>query len=173
MDAVLQTPRLLLRRFGAADVGTVQSWALDEEFTRFLPGFDAARSIERATAHWRDHGFGPLAVVERESGELVGRSGPAFHRMWPGDPEVGWWIRPGRWGRGYATEAGAASVEWALGELGFARVVSITLAGNAASRRVMAKLGFALLATVRDPELGAELLVHARARGAHRRAGYT
>ena len=60
--------------------------------------------------------------------------------------------------RGIATEAGAASVAWAFGELDFARVVSITIEPNVASRNVMRKLGFRLHATV-DSEWG-PLWVH-------------
>jgi RimJ/RimL family protein N-acetyltransferase len=79
--------------------------------------------------------------------------------MWPADPEVGWGIDPAWWGRGIATEAGAASVAWAFGELGYARVVSITTEANVASRRVMARLGFRLHEHV--PSEWGDLWVHA------------
>jgi RimJ/RimL family protein N-acetyltransferase len=51
--------------------------------------------------------------------------------------------RTGSWGQGLATELGAASIEIAFGPLGLVDVVSFTLPGNVASRRVMEKLGFA------------------------------
>jgi RimJ/RimL family protein N-acetyltransferase len=66
---------------------------------------------------------------------------------------VGWALDPVWWGRGIATEAGAASVAWAFGELGYARVVSITTEENLASRNVMAKLGFRLVQRVQDDGL--------------------
>jgi ribosomal-protein-alanine N-acetyltransferase len=56
--------------------------------------------------------------------------------------EAGWTIAPERWGQGLATELGAAAVADAR-ERGIAELVSITLPHNAASRRVMEKLGFA------------------------------
>ena len=68
-------------------------------------------------------------------------------------------LDPAWWGRGIATEAGAASIAWSFGELGFARVVSIAIETNAASRRVMEKLGFRLLDRV--PSRWGELWVHA------------
>jgi ribosomal-protein-alanine N-acetyltransferase len=105
-----------------------------------------------------------LAVEWRESGELIGRAGPQYHRMWPDHPEVGWALDPAWWGRGIATEAGVAAVGWAFGALGFARVVSITTEPNVASRNVMAKLGFALLMQV-ESEWGL-LWVHALDRAA-------
>jgi RimJ/RimL family protein N-acetyltransferase len=113
----------------------------------------------RIEAHWAEHGFGPLALADRRTGELVGRGGVAFHRLWPGDPEAGWWIAPAWQGRGLATEAGAAALAWAFGELGFARLVSIALEANLASRAVMAKLGFSLFERV--PSEWGELWVHA------------
>ena len=103
-----------------------------------------------------------LAVTWKETGELIGRTGPQYHRMWPHDPELGWALDPAWWGRGIATEAGAASVDWAFGPLDFARVVSITTEPNVASRNVMAKLGFRIHDHV-ESEWGT-LWVHVRDR---------
>ena len=86
----------------------------------------------------------------------------AYHRIErpvEGDPEIGWALDPLWWGRGLATEAGGACVAWAFGELGYERVVSITIEENTASRNVMAKLGFTLHARV--PSEWGELWVHA------------
>jgi hypothetical protein len=44
--------------------------------------------------HWAELGFGLLALEWRETGALVGRSGVAYHRAWPDDPEVGCAIDP-------------------------------------------------------------------------------
>ena len=119
----------------------------------------AAVSTSVWERHWRERGFGLLAVEWRETGELIGRVGPQYHRMWADDPEVGWALDPDWWGRGIATEAGAAGVAWSFGELGFERVVSITTEANTASRNVMAKLGFTLHTEV--PSEWGLLWVHA------------
>jgi len=159
---VIETRRLRLRRFREDDRDTVTRWNADPVFTEHLGGVHSrARSDEvfdRWHHHWEEHGFGVLAVEWLETGELIGRSGPQFHRLWPHDPEVGWGITPAWQGGGLATEAGEASVAWAFGELGFARVASITTEANTASRRVMAKLGFRL--HDRMPSEYGELLVH-------------
>ena len=110
--------------------------------------------------HWDEHGFGLLAVEDRETRELIGRSGVQYHRLWPADPEVGWAFDPDWWGRGLATEAGAASVGWAFRELALPRVVSIAHPENVASRRVMEKLGFEVVAE-RHSDVWGRLLVHA------------
>jgi RimJ/RimL family protein N-acetyltransferase len=160
---VIETERLTLRRLDDADRETVARWNADPTFTRYLAGVQTReqsdQAFDRWQRHWDEHGFGLLAVEWRESGGLIGRVGPQYHRMWPHDPEVGWAFDPAWWGRGIATEAGRASVAWAFGALGFERVVSITTEPNLASRNVMAKLGFTLHARV--PSEWGMLLVHA------------
>jgi RimJ/RimL family protein N-acetyltransferase len=126
---------------------------------------ETAESLARYEQHWREHGFGLLAAEDRETGTLVGRSGVAYHRVWRQDPEVGWAFDPAFWGRGFATEAGSACVDWAFAQLGFARLVSITTEENLRSRRVMAKLGFRLLEQRRDARIGVLLWIHSLARG--------
>ncbi len=116
--------------------------------------------LERYKRHWAEHGFGLWAAEEKESGALVGRVGLAYHRVWPEDPEVGWLIDTSWQGQGLATEAGAACVAYGFQELGADRIVSICTAENAASRRVMEKLGFRVWRAIRDEKLGLDLLLH-------------
>ena len=143
---IVETERLRLRRFRPEDDAAIERWDSHPEFRRYLGDrLPAAEQLARWERHWDEHGFGLVAVEWRETGELVGRTGPAYHPAWPDDPEVGWGFDPAWWGRGLATEAGRAAVDWALGELGFRRVVSIAVEENVASLRVMEKLGFHLL----------------------------
>ena len=123
---------------------------------------EAEASIERTLESYRRHGFGVWLAEDRATGEPVGRVGLSYHRAWPDDPEVGWWIDPARWGEGLATEAGAAVVEHAFATLRVPRVVSLTTESNVASRRVMEKLELRKLTEVPFPELGLVLWVHAR-----------
>ena len=55
--------------------------------------------------------------------------------------EIGWRLARAYWGRGYATEAAEAALAHAFGPLGLREVVAFTVPGNAASRRVMEKIG--------------------------------
>jgi RimJ/RimL family protein N-acetyltransferase len=163
----LETPRLLLRRWRPDDLDTLARWHVDPELMRHMgkPSFtreEMDADLRRFARHWDEHGFGLWAAEEKASGELVGRAGLAYHRVWPNDPEVGWLIDIPWQGCGLATEAGAACVEYALGELGFERVVSICTAENAASRRVMEKLGFRLWQDLYDPKHDLKLLLHVR-----------
>jgi ribosomal-protein-alanine N-acetyltransferase len=93
-------------------------------------------------AHWDRHGFGQWLWRERSSGELVGRIGLG----WTAAPEelaieVGWSVTPAKQGRGYAGEAARACLEYGFGELGMESIVAFTWTENAASLRVMEKLG--------------------------------
>ena len=170
----LETPRLRLRRWRAEDIQPLVRWHGDPALMRHM-GRVATREqteavAERFLEHWTEHGFGWMTVWEKETETLVGRSGVAFHRLWPDDPEVGWLIDTPWQGRGYATEAGAACVRHAFGELGLERVVSICTPENLASRRVMEKLGFRVWRELDDPSLDLTLLLHVRERNASREA---
>lgn len=165
----LETPRLRLRRWRSEDLDTLARWHVDPELMRHMGRLAFTREemradIARYERHWAEHGFGLWAAEDKESGELIGRVGLAYHRIWPQDPEVGWLIDTPWQGQGLATEAGAACLRYGFGELGFGRIVSICTADNTASRRVMEKLGFRVWQTVHDPKVDLEVLVHLRER---------
>ena len=159
---MIVTRRLRLRRLTDTDRDTTARWNADPRFTENLAGVQTREqsdeAFDRWERHWDEHGFGILGIEWKDTGELIGRTGPQFHRSWPADPEVGWGLDPAWWGKGIATEAGAASVAWALGPLDYDQVVSITTEPNTASLNVMRKLGFELHTRL-DSEWG-ELLIH-------------
>jgi ribosomal-protein-alanine N-acetyltransferase len=145
--ALIETPRLrgerigpehedaLLTVLGDPRVGATLGGTMTREEVRALIGRDAE--------HWDEHGFGCWTFFDRETGAVIARGGIS-HADVEGDDEieVAWAVAPDRWGQGYATELGAASVDVAFGRLGLPRLVSFTLVDNASSRRVMEKLGF-------------------------------
>jgi len=166
----LVTGRLRLRAWARDDLDTLHRWTSDPRMMRFmgrgpLTLVESRRMLARTLEHYDRHGFGVWLAEDRSSGEPLGRAGLSYHRAWTeGDPEVGWWIAPEHWGKGLATEAGAAAIEYAFGTLGVERVVSICIEENVPSRRVMEKLELRKLAEVPFPELGLLLWVHARDR---------
>jgi [ribosomal protein S5]-alanine N-acetyltransferase len=91
---------------------------------------------------WEREGFGYWMFFDATTGEPAARGGLSPTEF-DGRPEieVGWTVAPDRWGRGLATELGAAALEVAA-ELGLDDIVAFTLPDNAPSRRVMEKLGF-------------------------------
>jgi [ribosomal protein S5]-alanine N-acetyltransferase len=148
-DLTLQTERLTLRPLTLGDLDEMASLLGDAEALVLWGGpldREGARAwIERNTARYASPGFGRCAVIWRETGELVGDCG-LIPTVVDGvdEVELGWITRRSFWGRGIATEAGAAWRDHGLGTLGLTRIVSMILAQNAASRRVAEKLGFAV-----------------------------
>ena len=156
---LLETERLRLRPLHADDLDAVAAWYADPEVMRYIgPGGpmsreDSERSLDRMRANFDADGFGQLAVVRAEDGALLGRCGllvwtadtfeATNERDAPGatELEVGWLIAREHWGRGYATEAALAVRDYALGELGRTRLISLIRPGNVASERVAEKIG--------------------------------
>jgi len=93
--------------------------------------------------HWALRGYGMWIVEERATGQFLGRAGLYEEHGWPG-LEVAWTIRRDRWGEGFATEGGAAALEYAFTQLSRDRVISIIHPDNVASSRVAEKLGLAV-----------------------------
>jgi RimJ/RimL family protein N-acetyltransferase len=157
----LLTPRLLLRQWRDDDLERLVAINSDPEVTEFLHGpFDAAttaRFIERARAHWEQHGFGRFALESRESqgrGELVGFTGVAYPTFLPAvahRPELGWRLDRRVWGRGLATEAAVACRSLARDHLRLDELISIIHPDNHRSQRVAEKLGMAVEGQVEDP----------------------
>src|SRR5262249_14436604 len=67
----------------------------------------AWRNVAMMVGHWQLRGYGQWTVIERATGEVIGRVGFFNPDGWPGI-ELGWIIRRSRWGNGFATEAATA-----------------------------------------------------------------
>ena len=141
------TPRLLLRGWREGDVERMAVIYSDPEVVRFLRPLDlegTRQQLRRFVDHWQEHGFGLWAVQERETGRLIGRVGLLYHDDWtatPHDAEVGWTLDRSTWGRGFATEGGAAALRYGFETMPMGRIISIAHRENVASWRVMEKLG--------------------------------
>jgi RimJ/RimL family protein N-acetyltransferase len=145
----LRTERLLLCGWRDEDLDAWSAIAADAEAMRWVGSpegmnrDEAWRHMAYLAGHWVLRGFGPWAVKEVDGGRLVGRVGLLFPEGWPG-LEVGWLVARTHWGRGYATEAALASMEWARDELGAAHLISLVADDNERSARVAEKLGMAV-----------------------------
>ncbi len=142
----LVTERLLLRRLELSDFDAYAAICADPEVRHYLGdgrplGRPAAwREMALLLGHWGLRGFGQWAVVQRETGELLGRAGLWQPEGWPG-LEVGWVLGRPYWGRGFATEAARAGLNHAFSALGAQRVISLIHPENERSIRVAQRLG--------------------------------
>lgn len=153
----LETDRLILHGHSLADFEEcVAMWA-DPLVTRYIGGRPSSEEevwarVLRYAGLWALLGFGYWVVRERASGRFVGEVGLADFRrdLTPAlgrDPEVGWALAAWAHGRGFATEAVRAAVEWADAHLanpraGSGRTVCLIAPENVASVRVAEKCGF-------------------------------
>lgn len=143
----LVTARLRLRPFSAADSRAVQALAGAREVADTTltiphpyPGDAAASWIATHRPAWTARTSVTYAITDVTDGILVGAVGLALVPA-HASAEVGYWIGVPAWGRGYATEAAAALFDYAFGGLGVHRVEGRHFTRNAASGRVMQKLG--------------------------------
>jgi RimJ/RimL family protein N-acetyltransferase len=96
--------------------------------------------LHKAAGAWALHGFGPLVLVRKNDGALIGRVGPSLPLDWP-EIEVGWALLPEFTGQGYALEGAAAAMEFVLRDLGKSRVIHTIRPANIASQKLAAHLG--------------------------------
>jgi RimJ/RimL family protein N-acetyltransferase len=155
------TERLHFRRLGTEDVVDLVAMHEDPLVARFMGTHDRAwfeRYIRVVTEEWDERGHGRVAVVERESGRFLGRSGL---KHWPQfeETEVGWALHADARGQGYATEAGAASLRWGFERFEHPYLTAMIQPGNTASIAVAERLGMQPIRT--DRLLGEEVNVHA------------
>jgi len=140
----LATDRLLLRPLELADFEPWAALMADGESARFLGGSQPRaiswRIFMCMAGAWHLTRVAMFSVIERTSGRWVGRVGPWMPEGWPGS-EIGWAIVKDCWGRGYATEAARASMDWAFDHLGWHEVIHCISPDNAASQAVARKLG--------------------------------
>ena len=139
----LTTDRLIMRLPVESDLDGWAAFDADERATEFFgePKSRAAswEMLASAAGMWALRGCGLFTVIERESGQWVGRVGP-----WKPEgatAEIGWAILSSYWGRGYATEAARAAIDWATNHLGWQHINHCIDAENTASISLAEKLG--------------------------------
>lgn len=165
----LDTSRLVLRGWERRDRDPWRALCADPEVMRHIGDgtpLTAARADERVARFegaWRDGGFSFWAVEERATGRCVGFCGVQGVPDGSGRIEIGWRLERAAWGRGIATEAALPARDWAFEELGLERLVALVRPANAASIRVIEKLGMTLDAEEID-RLGLPARIYAIAR---------
>lgn len=144
----LETPRLRLRQWRATDLEPFAQMNRDPAVMEYFPALLSREQSDAIVARteqlFRERGFGLWALELREDGALagfVGLSVPRFEAHFTPCVEVGWRLAREHWGHGYATEAGLAALDFGFGASGLTEIVSMAVATNARSRRVMERLG--------------------------------
>lgn len=157
---MLETPRLLLRRWREGDVAPLAAVNADPDVMRWI-GDGSVRDeqqtrggIEAMERGWEERGFGLFAVEIRSTHELAGFTGLSVPDFLPEvlpAVEIGWRLGRAHWGQGLATEAAAAAVRFGFEACALKRIISIAQVGNDASERIMTKLGMRPFHETVDP----------------------
>ena len=153
----IETERLMLRPFREDDVDAYTavlqtpevraSLHLPDDISRY-DAWLGHRAVARAVGAARHRAVGARGEGDRvRSSDAPGTHFPA-HDDWPGI-EIGWALHPDHWGKGYATEAGAAAVEYAFAHHDVDALYSVILPENTASQAVARALGFTLYENAR------------------------
>ncbi len=152
----LRTDRLVLRPFANADADNLFTLCSNEYVMRY---WDASPWSERAEAEQfitacgriAEKGSGARLAIDRASDKrFIGWCGVTRWKPEYRSAAMGYCLDEHAWGRGYATEAGLALLQWAFDALGLNRVQAEVDTRNAASARVLEKLGFLREGTLRE-----------------------
>ncbi|MCW1429294.1 GNAT family N-acetyltransferase [Novosphingobium sp. JCM 18896] len=148
---MIETDRLLVRRWRDSDRAPFWAMAQDPEVMRFLlPIASRAESdsvVDRLITAQANHGHCFWAVERKQDGRFLGFCGLMAPRAPLRETEIGWRLARDAWGQGYAREAAEACLDWAWRELRAKTVVAITVSANERSWGLMERLGM-----TRDPD---------------------
>jgi len=145
---MLETPRLLLRRWRDADREPFARLNADPRVMEFFPAAlsreQSDELVDRIEAHFERHGFGLFAAELRAGRRFIGYVGlavPDFEASFTPCVEIGWRLAAEHWSQGLATEGAKEVLRHAFETLRLDEIVSFTAPANLASRHVMEKIG--------------------------------
>ncbi|HZT43657.1 MAG TPA: GNAT family N-acetyltransferase [Chthonomonadaceae bacterium] len=158
MAVILETQRLLFRPHEIGDLEAYCAMEADPEVRRYVGG--QPRPRDQAEARFRKglpmadppDRLALWATVYKPEGCYIGRCGVYPHfdaegKPLPGEGVLAFYLARPYWGRGLATEAGQAFLEFGFTQLNLDRIVAQVDADNHASMRVLEKLRFHLTGT--------------------------
>ena len=146
---ILETERLRVREMSLEDIERLYEIYADPSITEYMEGLypDKKDELEFSKSYIENmygfYGYGLWMVIEKSSGRIIGRAGLS-NREVDGEVylELGYVIAKECQGRGYATEACGAILEYAKNELGATQVIALMKPENEASIRTAKRLGF-------------------------------
>ena len=152
MDILIETERFIIRPLQDGDAAGMFAMDSDPEVHRYVGG-KPVETIEQTKAviafvrsQYAEYGIGRWAVIEKATGEFAGWTGFKYYNAEVNGHinhyDFGYRFAQRCWGKGYATESGRAALQYGLQTLQLRNVYAMTDVDNAASRRILEKLGF-------------------------------
>ncbi|MCB9232819.1 MAG: GNAT family N-acetyltransferase [Bacteroidia bacterium] len=155
MQYIIETERILLRKYSLTDLHDAARMGSDPEVMRFTGEgmVDRAKMLDILEnvilADYKAYGYGRWVMELKSTGEYMGFCGLKYL---PDIQEVdlGYRMFPRFWGQGYATEAAQATLDYGFEVLGLKRIIGQAFPENVASVRVLEKLGMKFEGTSSD-----------------------
>lgn len=159
LSLVIETPRLVIRPIAASDTDALHPIAADPAVSRLLSW--SAHADREQTRAWiqsvieaRAAGTAITWAIERDGQVIgcIGLSGITWtFRAWRIDrAELGYWLGQGHWGQGLMSEAALAATRWGFETLGLHKITIGCMEGNAASQKIIERIGYRFLAIHED-----------------------
>jgi len=145
---VLRTERLTLRPFVPEDALVLHRIYQTEGVLRFFPNpvppplEKVERFVLLQEAHWEKYSYGNWGILPGGLEQIIGWVGLQYLPELD-ETEVGFLLDKPFWGKGYATEAARASLEFGFENFGFDHIIALVHPENLPSRRVVEKCGLA------------------------------
>jgi ribosomal-protein-alanine N-acetyltransferase len=149
----LMTNRLTLRALQDKDADVLYQIYQTEGVLKYFPSLvpppieKVGRFIQNQLAHWEKHGYGNWGVVPEGEAEIIGWAGLQFLAEL-NETEVGFLLDRPFWGRGYATEAAMASLQFGFNRIQLDHIIALVHPENLASQRVISKCGMGYMDTL-------------------------
>jgi RimJ/RimL family protein N-acetyltransferase len=142
VNNTVKTVELLLRRPTVSDALILRGLWQNEKVREFLGGVVSSEIIDEKLAslqkHWNQHGFGQWSVVHKSNDQVIGLCG--LHHSEDGI-ELSYMFFPALWGKGLATEAALASLNYGFNVLNVDKIIAITQESSYSSCRLLEKIG--------------------------------
>ncbi|MGE6396446.1 GNAT family N-acetyltransferase [Chryseobacterium scophthalmum] len=162
MNIYIETERLILRNLVEEDYERLYLLDSDPEVMKYI-GMPTLSKVEESKEvvkmimqQYEENGVGRIAVIEKESGLLIGWSGLKLNTSevngYQNFYELGYRFLPETWGKGYATESGKASLDYGFNDLKAEIIYAYAHSENQASNYILTKLGFEKTGEFTEPD---------------------
>ncbi|WP_407556931.1 GNAT family N-acetyltransferase [Winogradskyella sp. 4-2091] len=150
MDTIIETERLILRPITIADKHDFFELDSNPKVHLFL-GNKPVKTLEQSEAmilnilqQYKTNGLGRLAMIEKSSNKFVGWSGLKYEdyvRKEFNYYDIGYRLKEQFWGKGFATEAAIASLDYGFKDLKLKEIGAAALVNHTVSNKILKKIG--------------------------------
>jgi RimJ/RimL family protein N-acetyltransferase len=157
MKIFAETERLIIREIVASDAAGLFAIDSDSDVNIYL-GNNPVKSIEQTKDiiqfirnQYIENGIGRWAMIEKTTHNFIGWTGLKLVKELTNNHnnyyDLGYRLNKNYWGKGFATEAAKASVDYGINQLNLKDIYAIADTNNIASKKVLEKVGLKFIET--------------------------